>query len=315
MRRLKTPFCRLFYVGLLFVTAYPFPVAAQAPQATRVTVFEGARLIVGDGSAPIEGAAFIVENNRFTQVGRKGQLQVPAGAARIDLTGKTVMPGNRRRSRPSRVSRCRHRKTIEGEFYARELHRSPRALRLPWHRRDHQHGHRHGGARVSAARGNNSPMRRSFAPSASDSPIRDPDPPMRPETTCRMRSQASRRRAKPFRTWRPTNPISSKSGSTADTAGSTKLTPEIFAAAADEAHKQGLRSIAHVFDLADAKLLVTRRRRGIPAQHPRPGSRRRIYQARERAQHLDHAEPGRDQPRLADSRERHAGVVRRAVGA
>ena len=35
-----------------------------------------------------------------------------------------------------------------------------------------------------------------------------------------------------------------------------KLTPEMFAAAADEARKQGLPSIAHVFDLADAKLLV-----------------------------------------------------------
>ena len=52
----------------------------------------GARLIVGDGSAPIEGSAFLVENGRFTQVGRKGEVQAPAGAARVDLTGKTVIP-------------------------------------------------------------------------------------------------------------------------------------------------------------------------------------------------------------------------------
>jgi imidazolonepropionase-like amidohydrolase len=56
------------------------------------TVFEGARLITGDGSAPIEDSAFIVENTQFTRVGRRGELQVPAGAARVDLTGKTVMP-------------------------------------------------------------------------------------------------------------------------------------------------------------------------------------------------------------------------------
>src|SRR6185503_15510412 len=31
-------------------------------------------------------------NGRFTEVGRKGQLKIPAGAARVDLTGKTVMP-------------------------------------------------------------------------------------------------------------------------------------------------------------------------------------------------------------------------------
>ena len=47
-----------------------------------VTVFEGARLITGDGSAPIENSAFIVTHNQFTQVGRRGELQVPAGATR-----------------------------------------------------------------------------------------------------------------------------------------------------------------------------------------------------------------------------------------
>jgi imidazolonepropionase-like amidohydrolase len=36
----------------------------------------------------------------------------------------------------------------------------------------------------------------------------------------------------------------------------TKLTPPLFRAAADEARKLGLRSVAHVFDLADAKELV-----------------------------------------------------------
>ena len=56
------------------------------------TVFEGARLIVGDGSAPIEDAVFIVENDRFTQVGSRADVQIPDGATRVDLGGKTVMP-------------------------------------------------------------------------------------------------------------------------------------------------------------------------------------------------------------------------------
>jgi len=55
-------------------------------------LFEGARLITGDGSAPIENSAFLVENNRITSVGRKREITAPANAARIDLTGKTVMP-------------------------------------------------------------------------------------------------------------------------------------------------------------------------------------------------------------------------------
>ena len=67
-------------------------VAGQAPQSGGVTVYEGARLIVGDGSAPIENSAFVVQGNRFTDVGRRGQVKVPAGAARVDLSGKTVMP-------------------------------------------------------------------------------------------------------------------------------------------------------------------------------------------------------------------------------
>ena len=67
-------------------------VANQAERTTGVTVFEGARLITGDGSAPIENSAFIVQDSRFSGVGRRGEVQVPAGAARVDLTGKTVMP-------------------------------------------------------------------------------------------------------------------------------------------------------------------------------------------------------------------------------
>ncbi|HYK58728.1 MAG TPA: amidohydrolase family protein [Bryobacteraceae bacterium] len=58
---------------------------------SRVAVFEGARLITGDGSV-IENSAFVIEGDHFTQVGRRGQLRVPAGAVRIDLSAKTVMP-------------------------------------------------------------------------------------------------------------------------------------------------------------------------------------------------------------------------------
>jgi imidazolonepropionase-like amidohydrolase len=85
--------------SLLLVLAGLFLAAACAsePQNTArgsssATVFEGARLITGDGAAPVENSIFIVENNQFTGVGRRGELQVPAGAARVDLTGKTVMP-------------------------------------------------------------------------------------------------------------------------------------------------------------------------------------------------------------------------------
>jgi imidazolonepropionase-like amidohydrolase len=61
------------------------------PQAS-VTIFEGARLITGDGAAPIENSAFIVQNGQFIRAGRRADVQAPAGAVHVSLTGKTVMP-------------------------------------------------------------------------------------------------------------------------------------------------------------------------------------------------------------------------------
>ncbi|MGH7006496.1 MAG: amidohydrolase family protein, partial [Alphaproteobacteria bacterium] len=61
-------------------------------QGGSATVFQGARLIAGSGGAPIDNAAFVVENGRFVQVGRADQIKAPAGAAKVDLAGKTVMP-------------------------------------------------------------------------------------------------------------------------------------------------------------------------------------------------------------------------------
>ena len=55
-------------------------------------VYEGARLIVGDASPPIESGVFVVQNGHITAIGAKGAVKAPAGATRVDLTGKTVMP-------------------------------------------------------------------------------------------------------------------------------------------------------------------------------------------------------------------------------
>ena len=66
--------------------------AAKQEATPSATIFEGARLITGDGSAPVEISAFVVENAKITAVGHKGDIMAPAGAAHVDLTGKTVMP-------------------------------------------------------------------------------------------------------------------------------------------------------------------------------------------------------------------------------
>jgi hypothetical protein len=72
---------------LLLLTAC----SSRPPQAhSSAVLFEGARLASGDGT--VENSAFLVENGKFTKVGKKGEVEAPGGAAHVDLTGKTVMP-------------------------------------------------------------------------------------------------------------------------------------------------------------------------------------------------------------------------------
>src|SRR5438067_9854791 len=78
-------------IGLVACVA-SIAVHSQAPPASNAVIYEGARLILGDASAPIENGAFVVQNGRFIAVGRRGAVSVGAGATRVDLTGKTVMP-------------------------------------------------------------------------------------------------------------------------------------------------------------------------------------------------------------------------------
>jgi imidazolonepropionase-like amidohydrolase len=56
----------------------------------QAVVYEGGRLIVGDGSGAIENGAFVVQNGHITAIG--SAVTAPAGATRVNLAGKTVMP-------------------------------------------------------------------------------------------------------------------------------------------------------------------------------------------------------------------------------
>ncbi len=87
----RLAFCCVLLAGT-YLVAYVPARAAQDTAITR-TVFEGARLITGDGRAPIDNSAVLVENDTVTRVARKGEIPLPRGAVRVDLTGKTVMPG------------------------------------------------------------------------------------------------------------------------------------------------------------------------------------------------------------------------------
>ena len=60
--------------------------------SAQTILFEGARIIPGDGGAAIENGALLIDGGAIARIGRKGEMTLPAGAARIALDGKTIMP-------------------------------------------------------------------------------------------------------------------------------------------------------------------------------------------------------------------------------
>ncbi len=58
----------------------------------QAVLFDGARIIPGDGSPAIENGAILAEGGKITRIGKLGDIALPSGGTRVDLSGKTVMP-------------------------------------------------------------------------------------------------------------------------------------------------------------------------------------------------------------------------------
>lgn len=80
---------RWLFGGVVWLALAALPVAQEGGSAV---LFEGARLILGDASPPIERGAILVEGGRIRAVGVAGRVTAPPGTRRVDLTGRTVMP-------------------------------------------------------------------------------------------------------------------------------------------------------------------------------------------------------------------------------
>lgn len=61
--------------------------------AQSVTAFTGMTLIDGTGRAPVSNATLVVKDGRVLAAGPAARVTIPAGAARVALNGKTVIPG------------------------------------------------------------------------------------------------------------------------------------------------------------------------------------------------------------------------------
>jgi imidazolonepropionase-like amidohydrolase len=66
---------------------------APAPAPARVRAFTGARILDGRGGPPIERGTLVVRDGHVEAIGPSGLVEIPAGAERTDVTGRTLIPG------------------------------------------------------------------------------------------------------------------------------------------------------------------------------------------------------------------------------
>jgi imidazolonepropionase-like amidohydrolase len=214
---------------------------AERAQA-QVTAFEGARLIVGDGRAPIENATLLVDGAKIVQAGPAAAVKAPAGATHVNLAGKTVMP----MILDTHVHLSTTREGIIRDLKQRAYY----------------------GVSAAQTMGTNGfnllPIRNEVIPGAArylsaGRGITRPEP-GRDNTPYWINTEAEGRAAVRelaaqkvdiVKIW-----VDDRNGMY------PKLTPALYGAIIEEAHKNGLRVTAHIFTLEDAKGLL---RAGVDA--------------------------------------------------
>jgi len=213
-----------------------FLAGCATPASERsVTVYEDARLIVGDGRV-IEKGTLVVDGAKITQAGAAADVRVPAGATRVSLAGKTVMP----MIIDTHVHLNRTREALIRDLKLRAYYGVSAVLSMgtdPYELLDIRGQAIPGAARfLSAGRGITMPE-----PGRTTAPLWITN-----EAEGRKAVQElAAHKVDMVKIWVDTRDGKYK-----------KLTPEIYAAIIDEAHKRGLRVSAHIFDLADAKGLI-----------------------------------------------------------
>ena len=212
-------------------------VCGEGPRAqaqSGATAYERARLIDGKGGAPVEGATIVVDGARIVAAG--AGVAVPAGARRVDLAGKTVMP----MIIDAHVHLSQSREGIVRDLKQRAFFGVSAVLSAgtdKYENLDLRAKVEPGSARfLSAGRG-----------------ITMPEP-GRITVPHWINDEAEGRKAVEdlvankvdiVKVW-----VDNREGKY------KKVTPEIYAAIIDEAHKRGLRVVAHIFDMEDAKGLI-----------------------------------------------------------
>ena len=232
---------------------------AMTAYAQQAVVFEGGRLIVGDGSTAIENGAFVVQSGHIAALGRA--IDPPAGAIRVNLAGKTVMPAlinvhvhigyekytswGARNYTAENVLDHLQREAFYGTAVTQSVGSSPLEASLQF-QRDQRSGRFPPASRFLFTPG--------YAP-----PNGGPDEVLREATNAlhainqvstSQEARASIRKMahagiKAVKIW-----VDDRSGTY------PKMTPEVYNAIIDEAHKHGMIVHAHATTLPDQKAVV-----------------------------------------------------------
>ena len=246
------------FVAASIVAAAAFTVQGQQ---ARVIVFDGARILDGNGGTPIENGRLVIENERITAVGAPASVAAPAGATRVEVTGKTIMPAminvhahvgfegyttwGARNHTPANVLDHMQREAFYGVGVATSVGASPTAMSLQF-QRDQEAGKFPLAARYLFMPGmappNGGPdhiLREATNELRVVNEVTTPD-----EARVAIEKMADQK-IRHLKMW-------------VDDRGGTypKLTPETYTAIVREAHARKITVHAHAIQLADQKAVV-----------------------------------------------------------
>ena len=228
----------LLCAGLPLVSACGGADDNQAAEGADVTAFEGARLIVGDESAPVENATFLVRDGQIVQSGASADVDVPDGATRVDLTGKTVMPAI---IDTHTHLRSQARETLLEDLQRRAYYGVVAAMGLGQDVGDVPY----------QVRTENLPDTARFRTAGRGITMPEPG---RGEVPYWVSTEAEARTAVQEQAALDVDIVKIWVDDRDDMY--EKLTPELYGAIIEEAHTNDLRVTAHIFELSDAKGLL-----------------------------------------------------------
>jgi imidazolonepropionase-like amidohydrolase len=236
----------------------PAETPASAPAQSNVLVLNNFTLIDGRGGPAVADSALIATDGRITWIGPKAELKAPAGAPVQDLTGKFVMPGMI--DLHTHVSNSDVEMQDPVRFFTREgvtrdlqLYASYGATSvvsqgtdqkpLVYEMREEQRKGRPTMARIFTA-GRGFTVKDGFPTNKGNVPG-IPYEPTTPQEAAAQMEELAAEKPDVVKIW------------VDDRFGDFKKTPiEISKAIIDVAHKHGIKVVAHVFYLNDAKQLA-----------------------------------------------------------